>query len=44
VVLVVSGKLLAEEGSLSPKLAEELVELVLTPYLGRREGHRIAAA
>ncbi len=44
VVLVVSGKLLAEEASLSDDLAEELVELVLTPYLGRREGHRIAAA
>jgi AcrR family transcriptional regulator len=44
VVLVVSGKLLAEETSLSDQLAEELVELVLTPYLGRREGHRIAAA
>ena len=43
VVLVVSRKLLAEEASLSSRLAEEVVELVLTPYLGRREAHRIAA-
>jgi AcrR family transcriptional regulator len=43
VVLVVSRKLLAEEASLSSRLAEEVVELVLTPYLGRTEANRIAA-
>lgn len=42
VVLVISGALLAETPAFPEKLSEELVELVLTPYIGRREAHRIA--
>jgi AcrR family transcriptional regulator len=44
VVLVVLGHLLAEEASLSPQRKTEVVELVLTPYLGTREARRIATA
>jgi hypothetical protein len=43
VVLVVFETLLAEETSLSADLSRELVELVLTPYIGSGEAARIAA-
>jgi AcrR family transcriptional regulator len=44
VVLQISIHLLAEEGSLLPAQEPELVELVLTPYVGSREAKRIAAS
>lgn len=42
VVLVISGALLEETSSIPAKLSEELVELVLTPYVGRKEAHAVA--
>lgn len=40
--LLVTMHLLAEEGSVLPRLQPELVELLLTPYLGDSEARRVA--
>jgi AcrR family transcriptional regulator len=40
--LLVTVHLLAEEGSVLPGLQPELVELLLTPYLGGSEARRVA--
>jgi AcrR family transcriptional regulator len=40
---LVSSALLSEEHTRLPSLESELVELILTPYLGREEAQRVAA-
>jgi AcrR family transcriptional regulator len=44
VVMIASVHLLAEEAYMLPELAPEAVEMVLTPYIGRHEARRLAAA
>jgi len=40
---LISSALLSEESTRLPSLESELVEIILTPYLGREEAQRIAA-
>jgi hypothetical protein len=40
---LVTGALLAEEHERLPAMEAQLVEIILTPYLGRDEARRVAA-